>query len=32
MLRVLSQEWAIVQEMTVSEAMAEISSLLEQNQ
>ena len=31
MLRVLCQEWAIVQEITMSEAMAEISSLLEQN-
>jgi CarD family transcriptional regulator len=30
MLRVLCQEWAMVQETTVSEAMAEISSLLEQ--
>ena len=32
MLRVLCQEWAIVQEMTTSEAMAEISSLLEHNE
>jgi CarD family transcriptional regulator len=31
MLRVLCQEWAMVQETTVSEAMVEISSLLEQN-
>jgi CarD family transcriptional regulator len=31
MLRVLCQEWAIVQEVTMSEAMAEISVLLEQN-
>jgi CarD family transcriptional regulator len=31
MLRVLCQEWAIVEEITMSEAMAEISSLLEQN-
>jgi CarD family transcriptional regulator len=31
MLRVLCQEWAIVQEISMSEAMAEISSLLEQN-
>ena len=31
MLRVLCQEWATVQEITTSEAMAEISSLLEQN-
>lgn len=31
MQRVLCQEWAIVQEITVSEAMAEISSLLEKN-
>ena len=31
MLRVLCQEWSIVQEITMSEAMAEISSLLEQN-
>jgi CarD family transcriptional regulator len=30
MLRVLCQEWAIVQEISMSEAMAEISSLLEQ--
>jgi RNA polymerase-interacting CarD/CdnL/TRCF family regulator len=30
MLRVLCQEWAMVQETTMSEAMAEISSLLEQ--
>jgi CarD family transcriptional regulator len=32
MLRVLSQEWAIVQGITIPEAMAEISSLLEQNE
>jgi CarD family transcriptional regulator len=31
MLRVLCQEWATVQEVTMSEAMVEISSLLEQN-
>ena len=31
MLCVLCQEWAMVQEITVSEAMAEINSLLEQN-
>jgi RNA polymerase-interacting CarD/CdnL/TRCF family regulator len=31
MLRVLCQEWAAVQKITMSEAMAEISSLLEQN-
>ena len=31
MLRVLCQEWAAVQEITMSEAMAEIGSLLEQN-
>ena len=31
MLRVLCQEWAIVQEISMSEAMAEISFLLEQN-
>jgi len=31
MLRVLCQEWAMVQETTMSEAFAEISSLLEQN-
>lgn len=31
-LRVLCQEWAIVQEISMSEAMAEISSLLEQNE
>ena len=31
MLRVLCQEWAIVQEITISEAMAEISSLLDQD-
>jgi RNA polymerase-interacting CarD/CdnL/TRCF family regulator len=31
MLRVLCQEWAIVEETTVSEAMSEISSLLEQS-
>lgn len=31
MLRVLCQEWAIVEEVTVSEAMSEISSLLEHN-
>lgn len=31
MLRVLCQEWALVQETTISEAMAEINSLLEQN-
>lgn len=31
MLRVLCQEWAMVQETTVSEAMAEITSLLEGN-
>lgn len=30
-LRVLCQEWAIVQGMTTAEAMSEISSLLEQN-
>jgi CarD family transcriptional regulator len=30
-LRVLCQEWAMLQETTMSEAMAEISSLLEQN-
>lgn len=30
MLRVLCQEWAAVQKITMSEAMAEISSLLEQ--
>lgn len=30
MLRVLCQEWAIVQEISMPEAMAEISSLLEQ--
>jgi CarD family transcriptional regulator len=29
MLRVLSQEWALVEEITISEAMFEISSLLE---
>jgi CarD family transcriptional regulator len=29
MLRVLSQEWALVQEIAISEAMAEINSLLE---
>jgi CarD family transcriptional regulator len=29
MLRVLCQEWAIVEEVTVSEAMSEITSLLE---
>jgi RNA polymerase-interacting CarD/CdnL/TRCF family regulator len=32
MLRVLSQEWAMVQEVTVSEAMAEIASLLEKSE
>jgi CarD family transcriptional regulator len=32
MLRVLCQEWAIVQEITMSEAMAEINALLEQNE
>jgi RNA polymerase-interacting CarD/CdnL/TRCF family regulator len=31
MLRVLCQEWAIVQEISMSEAMAEITFLLEQN-
>jgi CarD family transcriptional regulator len=31
MLRVLCQEWAIVQEISMSEAMAEISLLLEHN-
>jgi CarD family transcriptional regulator len=31
MLRVLSQEWAIVEGITVSEAMFEINSLLEKN-
>lgn len=31
MLRVLCQEWSIVQEISMSEAMAEISSLLEPN-
>ena len=31
MLRVLCQEWAIVQEISMSEAMEEITSLLEQN-
>jgi RNA polymerase-interacting CarD/CdnL/TRCF family regulator len=31
MLRVLCQEWALLQETTMSEAMAEISSLLQQN-
>lgn len=31
MLRVLCQEWAIVEGITVSEAMAEISSLLEKS-
>ena len=31
MLRVLSQEWAIVQGITIPEAMLEITSLLEQN-
>jgi CarD family transcriptional regulator len=31
MLRVLCQEWATVQEITMSEAMVEISSLLELN-
>ena len=30
MLRVLCQEWALVEEVTVSEAMSEITSLLEQ--
>ena len=30
MLRVLCQEWAIVEEITVSDAISEISSLLEQ--
>jgi len=29
MLRVLCQEWAMVEEVTMSEAMAEISSLLD---
>src|SRR5512135_1321706 len=29
MLRVLSQEWAVVEEISISEAVAEISSLLE---
>lgn len=32
MLRVLCQEWAMVEEVTISEAMAEISSLLEKNE
>jgi CarD family transcriptional regulator len=32
MLRVLCEEWAIIQGITVPEAMAEISSLLEQNE
>ncbi len=32
LLRVLCQEWAIVQGITVPEAMAEITSLLEQNE
>lgn len=31
MLRVLCQEWALVQETTLSEAMTEISSLLDQH-
>jgi len=31
-LRVLCQEWAIVEEITTSEAMSEISSLLEQKE
>ena len=31
MLRVLCQEWAIVEEISVSEAMSEISSLLEKS-
>ena len=31
MLRVLCQEWAIVEEVSMSEAMTEISSLLEKN-
>lgn len=32
MLRVLCQEWSMVEEVTISEAMAEISSLLEKSQ
>lgn len=32
MLRVLCQEWAIVEEVTVSQAMSEISSLLEESE
>jgi CarD family transcriptional regulator len=32
MLRVLCQEWAIVEEITVPEAMSEINSLLEKSQ
>jgi len=32
MLRVLCQEWAIVEEISMSEAMAEISSLLEKSE
>ena len=32
MLRVLSQEWAAVEGITISEAVAEISSLLEKNE
>jgi RNA polymerase-interacting CarD/CdnL/TRCF family regulator len=32
MLRVLCQEWAMVQDVSMSEAMAEISALLEQHQ
>jgi CarD family transcriptional regulator len=31
MLRVLCQEWALVEEITVSEAMAEISTLLDKS-
>jgi CarD family transcriptional regulator len=32
MLRVLCQEWAIVEEISISEAMSEISSLLEKSE
>jgi CarD family transcriptional regulator len=32
MLRVLCQEWAIVEGVTISEAMSEITSLLEKNE
>jgi len=32
MLRVLCQEWALVEGITVSEAMSEVSSLLEKNE